>query len=440
MMLSTVLLAAANALMSPPADTTTLTLAEAIAEARVSNYAVIAARADAGAAAGRAMAATQAFLPSVDVGLNGMRTTDPVAVFGLKLRQEAFEAGDLSLDALNRPRAYAGYGATVTARLPLLVPDALFGRSAAQRAAGAMSAVADRVVGVTTFQVVQAYGGALLAAGRVEVLDAALTAARSYVARAEALRDQGLVTGLDARVARVRAAEVESQRIGAAADARTALEHVKLLLGLEPGTTLRLSDSLPLAWTGNCGSSSACELEARADLKAAALGRRAAAAAVRSAWGSNLPSVALFGTMAHHARTAPWDPGSGDWTVGVVVNWNVLRGLGGAGAVREARARHAAATAQEEAARGQAALEATAASLRVEAARAQLDVAIAASGDADDALAQARLRYDQGISPISELLEVQASRTAARLTLLMARHDVLVAEAALDLAYGVFDK
>ena len=57
-----------------------------------------------------------------------------------------------------------------------------------------------------------------------------------------------------------------------------------------------------------------------------------------------------------------------------------------------------------------------------------------------EALEQAQLRYSTGISPITELLDVQAAATAATLQLLEARRDLFVARAALDLAYGVNDR
>ena len=56
------------------------------------------------------------------------------------------------------------------------------------------------------------------------------------------------------------------------------------------------------------------------------------------------------------------------------------------------------------------------------------------------ALEQARLRYRTGTAPITELLDVQAATTNATLSELAARRDLMVAHAALDLAYGVFDR
>ena len=76
----------------------------------------------------------------------------------------------------------------------------------------------------------------------------------------------------------------------------------------------------------------------------------------------------------------------------------------------------------------------------LEAAQERARVAAAAAEEARVALEQARLRYQTGTSSIVELLDVQAAATNATMSELAARRDLLMAHAALDLAYGVFDQ
>src|SRR6266545_3635899 len=118
-------------------DTVALSLAEARARARTDNPALQAERADARAAAQGPREASRALLPTVSAGLDAVRTTDPVAVFGMKLRQADLAAGDLALDALNRPAAYQDYAARLTIEQPLLNLEGLYGHAAAGRAADA---------------------------------------------------------------------------------------------------------------------------------------------------------------------------------------------------------------------------------------------------------------------------------------------------------------
>lgn len=74
------------------------------------------------------------------------------------------------------------------------------------------------------------------------------------------------------------------------------------------------------------------------------------------------------------------------------------------------------------------------------AARARVQVAEHAAAEAGQTLAQAQLRYRTGASSITELLDVQTAATNATLNLLAARHDALVASAALAFAAGANDQ
>lgn len=429
-------------LTSAPTDTTRLSLDDAVAQALRSNANLRAERASAAAARQLPLQATQAFLPSVTLDLQGMRTTDPVAVFGLKLRQGNFTGPDLSLDALNRPDAYSGYNAIASAQWPLLAPEGLFGYAAARKAAAAQAAVALRAGGATRFLVTQAYFDAQLARHRLDALDSALTAVRAHRDQAEAMRAQGLVTGLDARLAGLRASELEVGRLAAEAQADVALSALRMMLALPESTVLVLTDSLRSAEPRStcAGEPMACALDQRGDLVAHRMGSDAARLGIKRAWASQLPAVAAFGSVAHYARNAPFGAGSGDWTVGVGLSWPILRGLAGAGAVQAARAESEAAAARREAAERQAELEVLEATRMLAAAGGRVRVAGAAEREGREALEQARLRYRTGAAPITELLDVQAAATNAALTYLAARRDLYVAAAALDLAYGVHDQ
>jgi outer membrane protein TolC len=430
-------------------DTLRLSLEEAVALALEVNPTLQAQEAKAEARAQLPLQASPAFLPSVSLGLQGLKTTDPVAVFGLKLRQENFAGEDLALDALNRPDAYSGYNATATIQMPLLAPEGIFGFQAARKAAEAEKAGARRAAGATRFFTVQAYTGAILAARQVGALDAALEAVEGHVTQAEAMHEQGLVTGLDARMARLKASEIEVHRLAADAQAKNALSGLKAVLNLSDDTELILTDDLShLSAPSACAEPALagrsdtveCSWDQRGDLQAYAAGVEAASKGVKKAWASQLPAVAAFGALGHYAKDAPFGDGSGDWTFGIGVSWNPFNGLSGVGAVRAAKAEKAAVEAERSAAFRQAEVEVLQASRMLEAARRGAQVAARAAEEAQVALEQAQARYTSGTAPITELLDVQAAFTNATLSEMSARRDLLLAHAALDLAYGVFDR
>lgn len=428
-------------LLAPQADTAALTLAAARERALAANPALRAQRADARAAAAGPWEASRAFLPTVGADAQAVRSTDPVAVFGMKLRQGAFTAGDLALTALNQPAAYTDYTVRAVLEQPLVNLEGWYGHAAAGRAAAAQREGARRAGGATVLAVTRAYWDAQLAAGRVVALDTALVAARAHARQAEALHAQGLVSGLDARLARLRAARVEAQGVAAAADAENALASLRAVLALPDSAPLRLLDPLAAAAPADSiAPPPAGGLEARGDLAALDQGIRAADFGVRRAWAANLPSLALFGNLASHSAAGPGNGGSGDWTIGLGLQWRPFAGLSGAGAIARARAERAAARARREAALRQARLEAAQSDRLHAAALQRLGVARAARAEADEALAQAALRYRTGAAPITELLDVQTALTEAELDLLAARHDVLVTAALHDFATGAFDQ
>jgi outer membrane protein TolC len=419
-----------------------LSLEDAVSRALESNPTLKAQQATAEVRAQLPLEASQAFLPSVSLGLQGMRSTDPVAAFGLKLRQENFQAEDLSLDALNRPDPYSGYNATATVQLPLLAPEGLFGFAAARKAAEAEAAGARRAAGATRFFTIQAYTGALLAAKQVEALDTALATVRAHVKQAEAMHEQGLVTGLDARMAGLKASEIEVHRLMAQAQADNAVSGLRTILNLPESVRLTLTDDVEeLEGASGCASAGAeCDWSGRGDLQAYTAGVEAASSGVKMAWASQLPAIAAFGSVGHYAQDAPFKDGSGDWTVGIGLSWNPFQGLSGVGKVRAAKAEERAVQAKRDAAFNQAELEVLQARRMLDAARDRAQVAADASREAEIALEQARVRYRTGTSPITELLDVQAAATNTKLSELAARRDLLLAHAALDLAYGVFDR
>ncbi|MEQ1856774.1 MAG: TolC family protein, partial [Longimicrobiales bacterium] len=364
------------------ADTVALSLAAARARALESNPSLLAERADVRAQRTTTTAATRAFLPTVRAEVSGVRTNDPVAVFGLKLRQARFAGSDLALGALNDPASFAGFSSSAFVEVPVLAPEGWYGYRAARSATAAREAGATRVSGATVFMVTQAYVDAQLAAARVAGLDGALTAVREHARQAELLNRQGLVTGLDARLASLQAADLEVRRLAAAAEAANAVSRLRALIAVPEGTPLVLTDSLGVPVGDAACRDSACAPDSRGDLRALEAGRDAAEAARKSAWAAQLPQVGVFGGVAYHGHDTPWNSGSGDWTLGVSVRWNLFPALSGVAAVRRAAAEREAAGHRYESARRNAEVEVLSAERLLEAARGGAAVAARAAVEA----------------------------------------------------------
>ncbi|HSB60400.1 MAG TPA: TolC family protein [Vicinamibacteria bacterium] len=414
----------------PAQERLRLSLGEALDRAAVHSPAARAASWERRARDADAVAASAAYLPQLAVELGALRTDDPVAVFGTKLRQGRFGQADFALAALNAPAPVTDVSTVLSVEQPVFQPMALSGRRAARAGARAARLGEERTGQVVAFEVLRAYFGARLAADRVGVLDQSLEAARQTLEQVEVLRREGVVTVVDEQLARSRVGELEAALAGARAAATAATDLLLHLLGMEPGLAVVLTDSLSLAAPAVPDSAE------RADLAALRAGLEAREANLRRARGQWLPSVGAFGSLGWHDGEVGVAGGPRHWTAGVVVRWSPFRGLSDVGLLRRAQAERGAARSELEAAERRARAEVRAAEAEREAARAGFAAAEAALAQAAQAARAARARYAEGAAVITELLAVRAAESGQRLARLQALYHARIADAALTLALG----
>ena len=407
-----------------------LSLADALAQAAAANPQAVGARWERAGREADALGATAAFLPQINVELGGLRTDDPVAVFGTKLRQGRFSQADFAIDALNFPDPVTDVSTVLSVEQPVFLPMELSGRRAARAGAEAARLAEERTGQAVAFDVIRGYFGARLTADRVGVLEESLAVARETLAQVEKLRHEGVVTVVDQQLARSRVSELEAALATASASHTASADLLLTLLGREPGSEVELTDSLALVEPGSADS-----LE-RADLRALRAGLGARDAEVRRARSQWLPSLGAFGNLRWHDDDFGVASGPQHWTAGFVVRWSPFRGLSDVGLLRRAEAEREAARAELQAAERQARAEVRAAQAERDAARAGFAAAEAALVQAGQAARAAGVRYAEGAALITELLAVRAAESSQRLARLQALYQARIADAALVLALG----
>ena len=421
----------------PRVATAQLTLRDAFGKADSLAYANRIAGANADAQRAQALQPYRGILPGVRVEAGYVRTTDPIAAFGTKLRQREIGAADFNPATLNFPNAIGNKSAGLVLEQPLLNPDAWIGRTAAANAGKAQAKMADWTRTATRTDVVRAYFGATLAAEKRATLEAAERAAQAHVARAKALADTGLVTRSDALLAQVRAGEITTQRLGAAGDANHAGRALAMLLG-EPAATYTLPDALPASDAIRAlVATDTAEAAARdrADVQAARLALSAARADAWRARSTMLPRVNGFARYDWNDRTG-FFANERSWTAGVMASWSPFAGASEIAESRLTSARERAARAQQEAATANAQLEQNRTREQLKVALAQLTIAEQAVAQSDEALRIVARKYDGGLATISDLLEAQAINTQSKLGHSFARYQLLVAAAERRQALG----
>jgi outer membrane protein len=421
-----------GAAVAQGADTLRLGLADALARAREHHPAVVQAVAERRARDADVLASAAAFTPRIGAEFGLLRSDDPVAVFGDRLRQGRFGEADFALEALNRPAPLTDVSTTLTVEQPLFQPEALMARRAGLAAARAAALGESRTGQSAAFDAIRTYVAARLAEERVVVLQEALDVARRVLAQVQSLRRNGTVTVVDEQLARARVSEVESGLAAAAAGRVAAGDLLLAILGEPAGRPLLLSDALAAPAPG-ADTLSAARRDDVAALEAAVA---AAAANVARAKGSWVPSAGAFGTLDWHSGRAGIAQGPRHWTAGLVIRWTPFRGLADVGQLRRAEAERDAARERLGDLRRRADAETRLARAERAAALASVEAADAALAGAAQAARVAGVRYAEGVATITELLAVRAAESAQRLARLHALYQARVADAALLLSLG----
>lgn len=444
-------------------DRPLLTLEEAVAEALEANLELEAARARTGAARAGADAASAFLWPGVAADAGWVRTDDPVAAFGTKLRQARFAAADLDLAALNAPAAVSDWSAGVGAEWRALDPVAWSRRDGAEAGARAAEWGLERRREATVFQARVLYVGAVLADARLRAAEAAERAAAATHDLFRRRAAEGVLTDADVLQAEAERAGARARRIGAGEAVADARARLGLFLGRDPREPAPVpADTALLAGTelggaspaeareriggavGAGGAGGAREgagalagradprgVESRADLRALKSRVDAARAGVRASRRSFLPAVAAFGGLSSHAPE-PADGREAYWTAGVRLEWPLFTGFARKAALERSRAEARAVEAEYDHALREAAVEVAEAERRVAAARGGVEASLAALEAAAEAYRLVQRRFEEGLATPVDLLQAEARLTAMRVEAVDAAGRYRIARARLD--------
>jgi outer membrane protein TolC len=430
LMLATMVLAAL------PLEAQSLSLREAMRRADSAAYANRIATGQARAQAGQATAALQGILPTLRAEGGYLQTDDPLAAFGILLRQRDVTQASFNPDELNFPAARTNWSGGVVAELPLINADAWYGRSAATASAAAGASQAGWTRETTRVQVVRAYYGAILARDQVQTLEEATLAAHGHVRQAESLVANGMATKSDALLAGVQAGRFDADLIAARSGAALARKRLALLLGAPDDTAFVLPERLPESDRIRALASATVDsTTARLDVTAAQQGLAAAERDASRATSRYLPRVNAFGRYDWNDPTNLFG-GEKSYTIGVMASWTPFAGASEIGDRQATNARTDAARAMVEAAEAQARLEQQATESDVEVALARLGIAETAVLQGAEAHRIVARKYEGGLATVVELLGASAVDTQTRLGLAEARYQAIVAEAARRQAAG----
>lgn len=383
-----------------------LTLNEAIAEAQSRHPEVLIAEAQAEAAREGARASGAFRYPGVALEAGWMRSNDPVAAFGTRLRQTRFSTEDFDPARLNAPAPLSDWTSGFVVGWTPLDLSALAGfRAASQEAeaAGHGAIWARRAAG---FRAQIRYIETVGALRQLDAAELALESTQENARRIEARVQEGLLTDADLLQARAAEEGARANRVMARQRLGDTQARLALALGWEEAVVPVPTETSFAFALGEQG-----DLALRPDIQANQQEVDAAATRVSQAHRARLPIVEAFGQVRTHAPEVT----SGlenNWSMGVQIRVPVFTGYGLTSRQRAAEALHEAAKETTRLYIQEAVREIQQTERALETTRAAATAALAASLAAEEAVRLLQRRFDEGMVTTGELLTAQAQAAA----------------------------
>ncbi|TVR63104.1 MAG: hypothetical protein EA422_10120 [Gemmatimonadales bacterium] len=348
--------------------------------------------------------------PSVGVEWDALRTNDPVAAFGSRLRQGRFTEADFSPDRLNRPDALGDWAVGVGAEWAPFDPAATSAARAAQALAQAAGLGAEWVAEAAAYGAELHYLESVAAESRLAAVEASAGSARENLRVTTRRVEEGLATEGDLFQAQAGLENARAQVIRAEREIHDARERLGLALGWERGQIpvpveqdMAALPDLPVPARGDV----AVELEGRPDLLASMAHLEASAERVREARRARLPSMEGFARVGTHSQ-APFGGAETNWMVGFRVRVPLYSGGGLTDRIEALDAERLAHEREHDFRVREAEVEVSEAVRALASAHEGVEVARAAARASGEAARLMRRRYEENLVTAADLMAVEA--------------------------------
>ena len=306
------------------------------------------------------------------------------------------------------------------------------GQAEERRAAGADVEAASADV---RLQTVEAYLQLAEADDLVRIAGSVVGDAEEQVARARSLVGNGRLLEADALRMQVALAQARQDLLAAEGARESRRAVLAAVLGMPVDSELEterldLTDLPPLP--GNLADALALAARGRPEIRAAAAHAAAARDSHRAAIGDLLPSVDVVGAY-QHSEGQTFFPRDAGYVEGLL-SWDFFGWGARYEASRAERGRAQLAAIKVEQVRRDVAVEVARRFVEARTARAAVDVARSAVGQADEAYRVARVLYDNGRATTTDLLDAQLARERTQMSSIHAAYGYLIARAALERA------
>jgi outer membrane protein TolC len=304
------------------------------------------------------------------------------------------------------------------------------GRQAARANTAAAKQDSEAVRNALGFEVSRAFHTVLKTRQFIRATDAAVNSFEANLVVARRRLDGGTLLKSDVLDIEVRLAQAREDLVRASNASTLAERALRKLLGIEDGE-FTVADTAPVVRAPSSG-----DFAQRPELAAARERANAAEAQVRGSKSGYQPRVSAFGSLGYDYGWVTGGDG-GNYTAGVLVQWDLWDGFSTRSKVREAIANLESAREEERKLRLAADLDVERARLDLKAAAERLAVSIKTVEQAAESASLTRSRFEQGLALPTQLIDAETALVAARVRRAETESDERIAVAALRKALAL---
>jgi outer membrane protein len=430
------------ALAQPAAESSLLTLQQAVNIALEKNPLRKAAIADTRVTSADIREARSVLMPRLTFSETATRGNDPVYVFGSELRQQRFTNADLALNRLNTPTPIGNFSTRFGGTWNLFDSFASWhGVNRAKQMNDAAGHQLARTEQEIVFRVVDSYYAVLLATKQLEVAEQAMKTSQAIMDRSQARFDSGLVVESDLLTAKVRMAARKQELIRARNNLDLARAQLSTAMGAPVDSVFQPTEALaehmlPVPVLQEIEKQA---LANRPDLKRIQSEEAAQQQSLAMAKSSFGPRVNAFAGWEMDNPTFVAGGGGNNWLGGVEVQFDIFQGGAKRAQLSRERALQERVTAMKQVAGDGVRLEVRRAYYDLDSARQEIEVARAAIAQAQDSLRINQNRYDGGLTTITDLLGAEEATRRSQTDYWEAVYRFHTSYANLELASGTLN-
>jgi outer membrane protein TolC len=411
-----------------------MTLRTAVARALTGNHEMIALKNSLAAQKEEIGIARSSLRPKVTLEERFLRTDNPTYVFMSKLNQERFSMQDFDINALNDPAPENDFQTSLAVFQPLLAMQASIGIDMSETAYAAKKEEHFRKQETLALQVAQAYLMTQMAEEYIHLAQKGLEDASEHLRIAEISFDNGLGLYADTLRAATAVSETEQRLVSAEKNFKVSQRSLALLLGLEQSIRTT-DDDLDLTlddlefYTGH--------LDSRRDIQAMQLHFENARNSVRLNEALYFPTLGVGSSLQINDEKVPFGSDGQSWQVFALFKWELFDGS--KRQHEKQKALYQVAETRESLAQlmDAAAFQVYESFLAVEEARKNYSLAQSSLATAREGQRLVRLRYENSLSPLVDLLDAQVSLDRARTNLLVRKKEQQLATLKLYFESGI---